>query len=153
GILLYETTTGRRLFAGDSDFYVMSRIVRGLFARPSEIDPEYPTELEAIVLRALATDPEDRHATAQQLLADIEGFAHEQRLRLSGMGVTDFMRELFGEQPHPGTEDADELLPTMVHPDALGSGPRGSAPEVVRPTAVSAVPETATTVLPQASAG
>jgi serine/threonine protein kinase len=145
GILLYEMTTGKRLFAGDSDFYVMSRIVRGLFARPTEVRPDYPPELEAIVLRALSTDPDARHATAQELLADIEGFAHEHRLRLSGLAVAEFLRDLFGEQPHPGSDDADEL-PTMIHPDSPGSGPRGSGPEIVRPTAVSESPETTTTM-------
>jgi serine/threonine protein kinase len=144
GILLYETTTGKRLFAGDSDFYVMSRIVRGLFARPTEVRPDLPPELESIILRALATDPDDRHATAQELLADLESFAHEHRIRLSALTVSDFLSDLFGEQPHPATEE-DEL-PTMLHPDALGSDPRGSAPQMVGPTSVSTFAEATTSV-------
>ena len=152
GILLYETTTGRRLFAGDSDFYVMSRIVRGLFARPSEVDPDYPPELEAIILRALSTDPADRHATAQELLADIEGFAHDHRLRLSGLGVAEYLRDLFGDHPHPGSGDADDL-PTMIHPDAPGSAPREAQLGGVRPTAVSPSPELTTSVMESTSSG
>jgi serine/threonine protein kinase len=144
GILLYETITGKRLFAGDSDFYVMSRIVRGLFAKPTEVKPDLAPDLEAIIMRALSTDREQRHATAQELLADIEGFAHEHRLRLSGLAITDFLRDLFGEQPHPGTEE-DEL-PTMVHPESPGSGPHEAGPSVVRPTAVSVFAEATTNI-------
>ncbi len=114
GILLYEMTTGQRLFAGDNDFYVMTRIVRGMYARPSEVSTDYPEALEAILERALQVDPDDRYPTTEAMLADIEAFAAERGTRLSNLSVAKFMRKTYGEQPPPEAGDPLDASPTEV---------------------------------------
>ena len=119
GILLYESTTGQRLFTGDNDFHVMSRIVRGVYARPSEVTSDYPFELEDIVMRALAADPEQRYGSAQNLLEDVQAFARQQRLAFSTLDVQRYLEELFGNQPLPNVADLDDVAPTALHPDSI----------------------------------
>lgn len=123
GILLYEMTTGRPLFTGTNDYYVMSRIVRGVFARPREVDPAYPPELERIVLRALARDPDDRYVSAQALQVDIEDYARGAGLVLSSRALAETMHDVFGEAPMPNfEEDEDEIAPTMLHVASSSEG-------------------------------
>ncbi len=98
GILLYELTTGRRLFKADSDFEAMNRIVAGDMVPPTAVLPKYPKRLEAIVLKALQREPSGRYATAQDLQLALEEFAGEHRLHLSTVKLGQFMRELFVEQ-------------------------------------------------------
>ncbi|MBA3395420.1 MAG: protein kinase [Deltaproteobacteria bacterium] len=75
GMLLYELTSGSRLFGSDAtDPQIMTRIMRGDVPRPSELRRGYPRELEAILLRALQRDRDDRYQTAGDLLADLETF-------------------------------------------------------------------------------
>lgn len=114
GILLYELTTGQRLFAGDNDFYVMTRIVRGMYARPGEVAKDYPQALEKIIDRALHVDPDDRYPTTRALQVDLEAFAAERGARLSNLSVAKFMRKTYGEQPRPDAADALELSPTEI---------------------------------------
>ena len=114
GILLYEMTTGQRLFAGDNDFYVMTRIVRGMYARPREVSTDYPEALEAILERALQVDPDDRYPTTEALQADLEAFAAERGTRLSNLSVAKFMRKTWGEQPGPEAGDPLEASPTEI---------------------------------------
>jgi eukaryotic-like serine/threonine-protein kinase len=64
GIVLYELLTGERLFVGSTDFSTLERIRNVDIQPPSEVAAEVPPELERIVLRALARDPEDRPPTA-----------------------------------------------------------------------------------------
>jgi serine/threonine-protein kinase len=42
GIVLYELTTGRRLFKERSDYEVLQKIVAGELPRPTDLMPDYP---------------------------------------------------------------------------------------------------------------
>ncbi len=122
GILLYEMTTGRPAFTGTNDYYVMSRIVRGVFARPREVDPAYPPELEQIVLRALARDPNERYVSAQALQVELEQYARAADLTLSPRMLAETMTEVFGEALAPNfDEDDEEIAPTQLHVGSVDS--------------------------------
>jgi serine/threonine protein kinase len=101
GIILYELTTQHRCFRADSDFDTMHRIVTGDITKPRELVPDYPTELEAIVMKALSVDSSVRYQTAAALLEAIERFAMTARMSASSMALGRFMREMFGEVPEP----------------------------------------------------
>jgi serine/threonine protein kinase len=95
GTVLYELTVGRRPFRGDSDFIIMEQIVRSDPARPTELDAQYPAELERIVLRLLSRDLEGRYATADELISDLEQFQTTNGLWVSAKVISRFMRSLF----------------------------------------------------------
>ncbi|HJZ88258.1 MAG TPA: serine/threonine-protein kinase [Polyangia bacterium] len=97
-ILLWELTTGRRLFRGPSDFDVLKAIVETDALPPSCIKPDYPPDLERIVLRGLQRSPEQRYQTAQEMQADLEDFAREHKLAVSPIALSRFMRELFSDR-------------------------------------------------------
>ena len=101
GIILYEITTQHRCFRADSDFDTMHRIVIGDVVRPSRLVQGYPQALEAIVMKALAVDANQRYQTAGLLLEAIEAFSVSARMSLSTMALGRFMRDLFGETPEP----------------------------------------------------
>lgn len=101
GIVLYEVTTGRRMFYGDNEMAVMNKIVDGRFDLPSSVVEDYPKPLEEIVLRAVAADPQDRYATAEQMQTAIEEFVREHRVGVSKIALRDLMMERFGDRPYP----------------------------------------------------
>jgi eukaryotic-like serine/threonine-protein kinase len=43
--------------------------------RPRDVDPNFPEELEAIIMKAMARDPRHRHASARALAGDLDRFA------------------------------------------------------------------------------
>lgn len=121
GILLFELTTTERLFYADNDFAILNKVLQGRFEPPSRRVPGYPEELENIVLRALAPRPDDRFATAEALLRDLETFAHEAHLRCTTAALADWMHDVFGRPPFPRVEllpprpdDPLERIPTLV---------------------------------------
>jgi serine/threonine-protein kinase len=67
GVVLHELLTGERLFAGPSDLAVMERVRAADVRPPSARNPAVPRALDAVVLRALAREPEDRFAWASEL--------------------------------------------------------------------------------------
>ena len=73
GVMLYELTTGRRLFYG-TEIELMTAIVERDVTPPSVWVPGYPAELERIVLTALARDRGRRYPSAQHLARELEQY-------------------------------------------------------------------------------
>ena len=72
GILLYEMVTGRPPFKGDAVMEILWQQANVPPRPPSELAPDLPLQLEAIILKALAKSPDDRYATAQEMTAALE---------------------------------------------------------------------------------
>ncbi|MBI4508288.1 MAG: protein kinase [Deltaproteobacteria bacterium] len=64
GIVLFELALARPLFIGKGR-ELLEQVKASAIPRPRDCDPTVPTELEAIILRALAYHPRDRYPTAR----------------------------------------------------------------------------------------
>ena len=139
GIVFWELLSGQRLY-------------RAMPGRPPPLEQArraeipalpargYPAEplLHGIVSRALASAPQDRYPSAEEMLADLETYIGESRLVASSLRFGDWLAENFGDEivairrereraaravvatarpeaPAPGAE-----LPTLPDPNARG---------------------------------
>jgi serine/threonine-protein kinase len=82
GIVLYEMLTGRVPFTGDTPLEIAMRHLSAIPTPPSELRSDVPPDLDLVVLRALAKDPEDRYQSAEEMAADLARVA-------AGASVTD----------------------------------------------------------------
>ena len=74
GVVLYEMITGRLPYEGDSPVAVAIQHINSVPLSPREIDPEIPEALEAITMKAMASDVSRRYISADAMLADLEEF-------------------------------------------------------------------------------
>jgi serine/threonine-protein kinase len=72
GVILYEALTGRVPFEGDSAVAVALKQVSEVPRRPSAINPNVPPALDAVVMRALAKDPDARFKDADAFLKALD---------------------------------------------------------------------------------
>jgi serine/threonine-protein kinase len=72
GATLYCLLTAKPPQEGDDVGEILRKVQRGEFPRPRLSDASIDPALEAICLKAMAPDPEDRYASPRQLVADIE---------------------------------------------------------------------------------
>ncbi|RYG64795.1 serine/threonine protein kinase, partial [bacterium] len=98
GVMLFELTTGKRLFKGPSEYETLKLICERDYPLPSNVRPGYPPELEAIVMRALEKDRDKRFQTAREMQAALEEFARKERIPLSTIALSEFMARLFEEK-------------------------------------------------------
>jgi serine/threonine-protein kinase len=98
GVMLFELTTGRRLFKGTSEFETLKLIVDKEYPRPSSIKPDYPPALERIVMKALEKTREARYQSAREMQADLEAFVREERIPVSQVSLTSWMQWLFEDK-------------------------------------------------------
>jgi serine/threonine-protein kinase len=71
GATLYTLLTGAYPFTG-TVAEVLNQVQAGTFRRPSEVTPAVPKALEAVCLKAMARNRNERYPSAQALLADVE---------------------------------------------------------------------------------
>jgi serine/threonine-protein kinase len=75
GVVLYELLTGEAPFEGDTPVEIAMRHLSTVPEPPSALRPDLPRELDLVVMRALAKDPEDRYQSAEEMDADLERVA------------------------------------------------------------------------------
>ncbi len=97
GVVLYETTTGTRLFKQKNELATLQAIIKGRYKPPSQVLEGYPEGLEKIVERAIAREPDDRYQTAEAMSKDLFGFLDRVNLYVEAKDIAAFMRSLFGE--------------------------------------------------------
>jgi serine/threonine protein kinase len=98
GVILFELTTGKRLFKGKNEFETLRKIVDLEYPKPSEFLTDYPHELEEVVMIALQKDRDLRYPDALAMQQDLEEFIRNRRLKVSTIELGKFMEDLFREK-------------------------------------------------------
>ncbi len=98
GIILFELTTGRRLFRGNNEMDTLRMIVDGEYPRPRDLNPGIPDALEKIILRSLEKDTAKRYQSARQMQGDLEDFIRAAQLKVSPLSAGEWMQRLFAEK-------------------------------------------------------
>ena len=91
GVVLYEMAVGRPPFTGDSPVAVASKHVRDMPVLPREANPTVPPALEAVIMKAMAKNPDDRYGSAEELRADLLRFADGRPVEAADPGLTSVM--------------------------------------------------------------
>jgi hypothetical protein len=120
GIILHEMLTGEKLFRGDTEFALMERVRSADVAPPSRVNPKVSRELDAIVMRALAREVDDRYGSAAQLASDLDVLVRGYKFRPAEL--RQLMRQTFRK------ECADELAAAELA--AKASAPADDAGEL-----------------------
>jgi serine/threonine-protein kinase len=118
GAVLYQMLTGRRAF--EADPAAIQTVLDGRFPRPREVIAEIPEALERIVLRAMATSPDDRYPSAAAMRQDLEQIALKEQYLLSSADLAEFVELAVRTSAREEEEDATEHDPS----------PPGSSPQM-----------------------
>ena len=131
GILLYELTTGERLYEGDGLAY-MNSVLEEKPRTPAEVDGNYPAEMQSVVMRCLQREPSARPATASELADSLRTVASSLGHTIGPGKLREFAQQLGLEPPMPRQPGArpTELSTAPMPPSELSPSsarPSGSA--------------------------
>jgi serine/threonine-protein kinase len=98
GIVLFELTTGRRLFKGEDSKQTVEMVRRARVPNPLEVIPDYPEKLAQIVLKALERERHARFQTAEEMRQAIEQYLVSERLVVPRAGVAGLLRRVLRER-------------------------------------------------------
>lgn len=72
GIVLYEIFTGKLPFNADSALTVLNKHIREAPPKPTDLNPQIPAELEKIMLKCMAKNPDQRYRSIAQVHTALE---------------------------------------------------------------------------------
>ena len=124
GIVMYELLTASPPFSGESPVAVAYQHVQEEPVRPTQLDPNIPAGLEAIVMKAMAKNPAMRYQSATELSADLQRMlagqvpeaAPENEAPTRVMAATEATR-IQAEQGYAAPPPPRQPIPTYQDPD------------------------------------
>ena len=97
GIVLYQLATGRHPMRGETDVATLHNIVSNQpILPPGAFVSEFPIQLERVIMKALAREPDLRFQTARDFEMALEEVAHESLPRVRTEEVGRFVNGLLG---------------------------------------------------------
>jgi TonB family protein len=151
GSLLFEMLTGRRLFSGESEMSVLDAVREGRIQAPRDLDPRLPLEINALVLKALSRDPDDRFQNASEMQREIDSILGSLKPTPTQSELGGYLQRLFeserqGEAPLAAAAlDAPAVSGAIAAAGASGAAsaavPKKAEVPVVAPTGVSRIEE------------
>lgn len=121
GIVLFELTTGYRLFRGRDNRHTVELVRAARVPRPTQTLNDYPKSLENIVLKALQRDPAQRYQSADEFKGALEQYLRDERIVVAPAGVGGLVRRVLG----PRLEHHRLLIQEAI--TALDGGPETRA--------------------------
>jgi WD40 repeat protein len=120
GSTLYELLTLQPAFPGTDRQELLRQIALEEPVAPRRLEPRVPPELETIVLKALAKNPEERYATAQELADDLQRFLDDRPILARPPGLAQLLRR-WGRQHRAGLGGLTVALALLLVGSCLGA--------------------------------
>ncbi|MEW5855178.1 MAG: serine/threonine-protein kinase [Myxococcota bacterium] len=95
GVCLYEMVTGERAFVADSDFSLLEMVRNVEIKPPTLANNKVPPEVERIIYKALAKDPDDRYQWGSDLGEDLQRFMLMNGRAPSRNDLAEYLRQNF----------------------------------------------------------
>src|SRR5437899_6473031 len=125
GCILFEAVTGRKAFEGKDAVESLNKIIREPVVPISELNSAAPVDLQRIVRRCLAKDPDERYQTIKDVAIELK----ELRRELPTSGIDTTVPAVTSALTRPGTESSElqSLSVTTSTPPASLSSRASSA--------------------------
>ena len=140
GIVLYELLTGERLFVGETDFSTLEKVRNVEIVPPSSYNKKIPPELERLILKALARDPEDRYSNAIDLHDDLQSFLYSVGEFYSRKDLAAWMKKTFAMEIEEDNAKLEQYRQIAAPVAAGGEAPRRAAAGANAPSRFGAPP-------------
>ena len=110
GVLLAELLMNRAMYPGAQGLDLLEVVRTGGITYPGDVDSQVPQELDAIVRRATARDPEERYQTARSFAGALNQYLRFEDELWDGEALEEFVQEI---APRSSTQDG-ALVSTMA---------------------------------------
>jgi serine/threonine-protein kinase len=110
GCVIYEAALGVRPFHGADALATMYKILEEDLTAPRAVSPDFPVELEAVLVKALAKDPNERYQTAEELASALLEYLASTRRPHADKQVAELLGGAFGA----GLQERNRMIHTAA---------------------------------------
>jgi serine/threonine protein kinase len=98
GVLLWELTTWQRLFKRPTEMATLMAVAHEPIRSPKTVDATIPNELEWLIMKALARNPDERFGSAQDMRAALESLIRANGWEADSLALANWMHDLFSDK-------------------------------------------------------
>lgn len=144
GIILWEMLAGRRLFMGETDLETVRQVQSARVPPIRQYNPHVTPDLEAVLARALAQNPDDRYQTARDLGQDLNQMMFHLGRPVSSFDIAQLVNpvvhEREEEKEQQRAEDRGSIIGSLIDEALIefsslqgddGEGSKATAPLVL----------------------
>jgi len=119
GIILWELLSGRRLFLGDTDLETVRQVQAAKVPSIRQFNPHVSAELERVLAKSLAGDPQQRYSTARELGADLNAVMFSSGRSVSSFDLAGLVAPIWAERRAKKKIDARKSIIGSLIDEAL----------------------------------
>ena len=167
GATFYQFVTGRYAYVAESVDKLAQMHVDGNLEPPKNVNPQLPDELNSIIVKMMARQPEDRYQDAEGLIADLEKYLLKAKsASVNGASADKTVKKVVPpltlrmnvpRSSAPGTIKAApgtvKAAPPAAAPGTIKAAPPAAAPGTVKAAPPAAAPGTIKAAPPAAAPG
>ncbi len=110
GVIVHELLTGRRLFKRNSPYETYQAVLECAVEPPSRINNQLDPSLDAVVMKAIAKDKEQRYASAEAFGDALLGYLHHRGKSSGANDLGRFFDQSFSQEIEEHSERMRELI-------------------------------------------
>src|SRR5262245_54545119 len=145
GIIMWELFTGRRLFYGDSDYQTVELVRQARVPSIAALNPEIEPEIEQVVRKSLARNPDERYQNAADLGDALAQYLFSRRMKVTARDISNLVKDTQVEmmrkrstEPKESLIDAlilDEMqkMTSLIEGEGNGAAPGAAGSEILDP--------------------
>jgi serine/threonine protein kinase len=98
GVCLWEMLAGRRLFLGDTDYETVQAVSNADVPSLVGVHPEMDPQIESLLLKALARDPDDRFSTAREFGDALASYLFHHQMKVTSYDIANLVKAALERQ-------------------------------------------------------
>ncbi|MFL7871200.1 MAG: bifunctional serine/threonine-protein kinase/formylglycine-generating enzyme family protein [Anaerolineales bacterium] len=112
GVVLYEMITGRRPYKADTPAGVLLKQANEPLPLPTDYIPGLPRDVESVLLKVLAKDPENRYPDIHFFVSELKKLLTGEKVTASSIKVEKLRAQMTGTVALPPTPTPAPVTPT-----------------------------------------
>ena len=117
GVVLYEMITGRKPFTADTPAGVLLKQATEALPLPRAYIPDLPQEVESVLLKVLAKDPEDRYPNMHTFIGELQNLLAGREVSATSIKADQLRKKMTGRTEattfDPATGRTQKAFPTL----------------------------------------
>jgi TonB family protein len=115
--VMFEMLTARKLFGGDNELSILDQVRAARVQPPSLYNDDVTPAIDAIVLKALQLDPDNRYQTAGEMAREIDAILYDFKPTPTSADLAIYMHRI--SSPEPVAAPAPASQPVPVEPPVV----------------------------------
>ena len=119
GIVLWEMLAGRRLFLGETDYQTVKLVQQANIPSLSRLNPDVHPDLETVLMRALAKNPDERFMSARELGDALAGYLFSHKLKVTSYDIANLIKEVVDKKKTAVKPQEASIIDRLIQEELL----------------------------------